>query len=172
MSDTLMLPPIIAGLRSRFVAIRALLALLPLSLLLLGMRVAMGFVFFNAGLLKLHSFDFAVQLFANEYRLPLIPPEIAARLAMTVELGMPLFLFAGLATRLATLPLLGMTLVIVTLVYPASWVESLLWGSVLLMILTRGPGVISLDHLVERWFEKRSRPMAADVTPRMVSRAA
>ena len=65
-----------------------------------------------------------------------------------------------------------MTLVIVTLVYPASWVESLLWGSVLLMILTRGPGVISLDHLVERWFEKRSRPMAADVTPRMVSRAA
>jgi putative oxidoreductase len=142
-------------MRSRFVAIRALLARVPLSLILLAMRVAMGFVFFNAGLLKLHSFDFAVQLFANEYRLPLLPPELAARLAMTVELGAPLFLFAGLATRLATLPLIGMTLVIVTLVYPASWVESLLWGSVLVMILTRGPGVISLDHLVERWFENR-----------------
>jgi putative oxidoreductase len=139
-------------LRSRFVALRALLQRVPLSLILLAMRVAMGFVFFNAGLLKLRSFDFAVQLFANEYRLPLLPPELAARLAMTVELGAPLFLFAGLATRLATLPLLGMTLVIVTLVYPASWVESLLWGSVLVMILTRGPGVISLDHLVERWF--------------------
>ena len=172
MSDTMMLPPVITALRRRFVAIRALLARLPLSLILLGMRVAMGFVFFNAGLLKLHSFDFAVQLFANEYRLPLIPPEIAARLAMTVELGMPLFLFAGLATRLATLPLLGMTLVIVTLVYPASWVESLLWGSVLVMILTRGPGVISLDHLVERWFEKRLQPMATDMEPRVAGRIA
>ena len=48
-----------------------------------------------------------------------------------------------------------MTLVIVTLVYPASWVESLLWGSVLVMILTRGPGVISVDHLIERWYAKR-----------------
>ena len=114
----------------------------------------MGFVFFNAGILKLRSFEFAVKLFADEYHLPIIPPELAARLAMTVELVVPLFLFAGLATRLATLPLLAMTLVIVTLVYPASWVESLLWGSVLVMILTRGPGVISLDHLFDRWFQK------------------
>lgn len=143
--------------RSRYVSLRSLLERVPLSLILLAMRVAMGFVFFNAGLLKLNSFDFAVKLFADEYRLPLLPPELAARLAMTVELGVPLFLFAGLATRLATLPLLGMTLVIVTLVYPASWVESLLWASVLVMILTRGPGTISLDYLVERWFASRDR---------------
>jgi putative oxidoreductase len=122
------------------------------------MRIAIGFVFFNAGLLKLHSFEFAVKLFAEEYRLPFIPPEIAARLAMTVELGAPLFLFVGLATRLATLPLLGMTLVIVTLVYPASWVESLLWTSVLLTILTRGPGVISLDYLIKRVLGGRAAP--------------
>lgn len=74
---------------------------------------------------------------------------------MTVELGAPLFLFAGLATRLVTLPLLGMTLVIVTLVYPASWVESLLWASVLVTLLTRGPGVISVDHLIERSLQRR-----------------
>ena len=144
--------------RSRYVSLRSLLERVPLSLILLAMRIAMGFVFFNAGLLKLHSFDFAVKLFADEYRLPLLPPELAARLAMTVELGVPLFLFAGLATRLATLPLLGMTLVIVTLVYPASWVESLLWASVLVMILTRGPGIVSLDYLIERWFRARARP--------------
>ena len=142
--------------RSRYVSVRSLLERVPLSLILLAMRVAMGFVFFNAGLLKFNSFDFAVKLFAEQYRLPLLPPELAARLAMTVELGAPLFLFAGLATRLATLPLLGMTLVIVTLVYPASWVESLLWASVLVMILTRGPGTISLEYLVERWFEART----------------
>jgi putative oxidoreductase len=140
--------------RSRYVSARNLLERVPLSLILLAMRVAIGFVFFNAGLLKFNSFDFAVKLFADEYRLPLLPPELAARLAMTVELGVPLLLFAGLAT----LPLLGMTLVIVTLVYPASWVESLLWASVLVMILTRGPGVISLDYLVERWFEESKHP--------------
>ena len=157
MHDISQVPPAIALWRKRFVALRKLLGEVPLSLILLGMRVAMGFVVFNAGLLKWHSFDFAVKLFANEYRLPLLPPEIAARMAMTVELGAPLFLFAGLATRLTTLPLIGMTLVIVTLVYPASWVESLLWGSVLVMILTRGPGVFSLDYLIERWFTAREQ---------------
>jgi putative oxidoreductase len=154
--------------RTRFVTLREWLGELPLSLILLGMRVAMGFVFFNAGLLKWNSFDFAVKLFADEYRLPLLPPEIAAWLAMTVELVVPLFLFAGLATRLATLPLIGMTLVIVTLVYPASWVESLLWGSVLVMILTRGPGVISLDHLIERWFTAREQGVPAKAMMRAV----
>lgn len=157
MHDITGLSPTVALWRRRFVALRKLLGEVPLSLILLAMRVAMGFVFFNAGLLKWNSFDFAVKLFANEYRLPLLPPELAARMAMTVELGAPLFLFAGLATRLATVPLIGMTLVIVTLVYPASWVESLLWGSVLVMILTRGPGVFSLDHLIERWFTAREQ---------------
>ena len=157
MHDMTTRPSALTLWRMRFVALREWLGKMPLSLILLGMRVAMGFVFFNAGLLKWNSFDFAVKLFADEYRLPLLPPELAARLAMMVEIGVPLFLFAGLATRLATLPLIAMTLVIVTLVYPASWVESLLWGSVLVMILTRGPGVFSLDHLIERWFTAREQ---------------
>ena len=149
------LPMPAAGWRHQFIAAREALGRVPLTLILFAMRIAIGMVFFNAGLLKARSFDFAVKLFANEYQLPLIPPEIAARMAMTVELGAPLFLFAGLATRLATLPLIGMTLVIVTLVYPASWAESLLWGSVLVMILTRGPGAISLDHVIEGWLAKQ-----------------
>jgi putative oxidoreductase len=157
MHDMTTRPTVLTLWRTRFVALRDLLGEVPLSLILLGMRIAMGFVFFNAGLLKWNSFDFAVKLFADEYRLPVLPPELAARLAMMVEIGVPLFLFAGLATRLATLPLIAMTLVIVTLVYPASWVESLLWGSVLVMILTRGPGVFSLDHLIERWFTAREQ---------------
>lgn len=162
MPDTTSLSPLLRRAREDFVKLRGIAGLLPLSVILLAMRIAMGFVFFNAGLLKYRSFDFAVKLFSEEYRLPLLPPELAARLAMTVELGAPLFLFAGLATRLATLPLIGMTLVIVTLVYPASWNESLLWGSVLVMILTRGPGVFSLDHLIERWFQaaEKGRPAA------------
>ncbi len=157
MHEQTSLPSAVVMLRSHFVALRDLLGRLPLSLILLAMRVAIGFVFFNAGLIKLRSFDFAVKLFAEEYGLPVLPPELAARLATTVEIGAPLFLFAGLATRIASLPLLAMTVVIVTLVYPASWVESLLWGSVLIMLITRGPGAISLDHLIERWFSRHAR---------------
>jgi putative oxidoreductase len=71
---------------------------------------------------------------------------------MTVELAVPPLLFLGLATRLATLPLLGMIAVIQILVYPQAWVEHLLWTSVLVVLLTRGPGVFSLDHLIERRF--------------------
>ncbi|MBI4920575.1 MAG: DoxX family protein [Devosia nanyangense] len=136
--------------RRLFTEARALLERVPFSIIQLAMRVAIGFVFFNAGLLKLRSFEFAVKLFAEEYRLPLIAPELAARLAMSVELAMPILLFVGLGTRFATLPLLAMSAVIVLLVYPASWVESLLWASVLVTLLTRGAGVLSLDYLIER----------------------
>ncbi len=141
--------------RRTYRSLRDLLERVPFSLIQLAMRIAIGFVFFNAGLLKARSFDFAIKLFAQEYNLPLIPPELAARLAMISELSFPILLFLGLGTRFATLPLLVMTGVIVTLVYPASWVESLLWASVLLTLLTRGGGVFSLDYLIERWVARR-----------------
>jgi putative oxidoreductase len=136
--------------RALFVAARARLEALPLSVIQLAMRIAIGFVFFNSGLLKLRSFEFAVKLFEQEYRLPFIDPALGAQLAMAVEITVPVFLFVGLATRLATLPLLGMVALIQTLVYPQAWVEHLLWTSVLVLLLTRGPGVLSLDYLVER----------------------
>lgn len=152
-------PAMVPSWRRLYVSVRALLERVPFSLIQLAMRIAIGFVFFNAGLLKARSFDFAVKLFAQEYRLPILPPELAAQLAMSVELSMPVLLFLGLATRFAVLPLLGMTLIIVTLVYPASWVESLLWGSILVTLLTRGAGVFSLDYLIERLLAKRQTQM-------------
>ncbi len=139
-----------ASLRASYLAVRTSLERVPFSLIQLAMRIAIGFVFFNSGMLKARSFEFAVKLFADEYRLPLLDPEIAARLALTVEIVVPLFLFAGLATRLATLPLLAMVGVIQVLVYPQAWVEHLLWTSVLLVLLTRGAGAISLDQVIER----------------------
>jgi len=147
--------------RRLYSGVRVRLERVPFSLIQFAMRIAIGFVFFNAGLLKARSFDFAVKLFEQEYRLPLLAPELAARLAMICELSLPVLLFVGLGTRLATLPLIAMTLVIVTLVYPASWVESLLWGSVLVTLLTRGPGVISIDHFIEHWLARRERSGAA-----------
>ena len=78
--------------------------------------------------------------------MPLLPPELATTLAASVELTCPVLLVLGLATRLATLPMLGMTFVIEAFVYPEDWIEHLTWASLLLFILTRGPGPIALDR--------------------------
>jgi putative oxidoreductase len=76
---------------------------------------------------------------------------------MVNELTIPVLLFLGLATRLATLPLLGMILVIQLFVYPGAWTDHLLWGSILVFLLTRGPGALSLDHVIARAAESRRR---------------
>jgi len=138
-----------AALRA-LLAARALLERFPLSLIQLAMRIAIGMVFFNSGLLKINSWEFAVKLFEDEYKVPFIDPTLAARIATFNELTFPILLFLGLATRLATLPLIGMLAVIQIFVYPQAWTEHLLWASVLVFLLTRGAGAISLDHVIER----------------------
>ena len=122
----------------------------PLSILQLAMRIGVGAVFFRSGLLKLDSWEFTIQLFRDEYNVPLLDPILAAQAATIVELGVPPLLFAGLATRFATLPLLGMIVVIQVFVYPNAWSDHLMWAAALLLVLTRGPGVFSLDHLIVR----------------------
>ena len=138
-----------------FDAARAWVARFPLSFILLAGRVGVGATFFKAGLLKYHSWEFTVKLFQEEYRVPLLDPAVAARMAMVQELTIPILLFLGLATRIATLPLLGMIAVIQTFVYPNAYNEHLVWGSILVLLLTRGPGVLSLDHLFERLVTRR-----------------
>ena len=130
--------------------IRKWLERFPLSILQLGMRIGVGMVFFNAGLLKYKSFEFAVKLFEDEYKVPVLAPAVAARIAMLNELTTSTLLFLGLATRVATLPLLGMISVIEVFVYPNAWPDHVLWGSVLIFLLTRGPGRLSMDYLIER----------------------
>jgi len=143
-------PGLIAHVRTPFVSARARLERFPLSLLQLGLRIGIGAVFFKSGLLKIRSWEFAVKLFQDEYKVPLLDPVLAAQITAFVELTIPVFLFLGLSTRLATLPLLGMVFVIQTFVYPQAWTEHLLWASVLIFLLTRGPGILSLDHVIER----------------------
>ena len=98
------------------------------------------------GLTKLASWQTTIVLFRDEYKVPVLPPELVATLAASVELTCPVLLVLGLATRLATLPMLGMTFVIEAFVYPEDWIEHLTWASLLLFILTRGPGPIALDR--------------------------
>src|SRR5215467_14212236 len=127
------------GVPQWWISMRQWLGHFPLSILQFGMRIGVGMVFFKSGLLKYQSFDFAVQLFKDEYKLPLLAPAVAARISMINELTCSIFLLFGLATRLATLPLLAMILVI-QIVYPIAWPDHVLSGSVLIFLLTRGPG--------------------------------
>ena len=131
-------------------AIRRGLSRVPLSLLQLLMRVAIGSVFFNAGLLKYRSWEITLLLFRDEYKVPLFDPTLMARMATFNELTFSTLLFLGLATRLATVPFLGMIVVIQTFVYPNAWIEHLVWTSILLVLLTRGGGALSVDHLLAR----------------------
>jgi putative oxidoreductase len=143
-------------MKRAFVAVRQWLERFPLSIIQLAMRIGVGAVFFKAGLLKYNSWEFTVQLFRNEYKVPFLDPAVAARLAMIQELTVPVLLFAGLATRFATLPLLGMIAVIQTFVYPNAWTEHLVWASILILLLTRGPGALSVDHLIDRRLSRTS----------------
>ena len=140
----------------------ALLERFPLSILQFLFRFTIAAVFWNSGQTKLASWLTTVALFRDEYQVPILPPELAATLAATVELTCPVLLVLGIATRLATLPMLGMTFVIEVFVYPESWLEHLTWATTLLFILTRGPGAISLDHLIAKtllrgWLPQRSQ---------------
>jgi len=143
-------------LRKGFLAVRGSLERIPLSLIQLAMRIAVGAVFLNSGLLKINSWEFAVKLFEDEYKVPLLDPLWAARLATFNELTFPVLLILGLATRLATLPLLGMIAVIQTFIYPQAWTEHLLWASILIFLLSRGPGAISVDFQIDKRLSKRS----------------
>ena len=137
---------------ARLLAIVRQLERFPLSIIQLAMRIGVGAVFFNAGLLKYNSWEFTVQLFRDEYKVPVLDPVVAAQMAMIQELTIPVLLFVGFATRIATVPLLGMIAVIQTFVYPNAWAEHLVWGSILVFLLTRGPGAFSVDHLIARRF--------------------
>lgn len=128
---------------------------IPSSLLGLVVRVGVAYVFWRSGQTKVSGWrvtDSAIQLFRDEYRVPLIPPELAANLAAVQEHLFSVLLIVGLASRVSALGLLAMTAVIEIFVYPQSWPDHLLWAGSLLYVIARGPGAISLDALIRRFF--------------------
>jgi putative oxidoreductase len=125
--------------------------LIPYSVLALAARVFPAAVFWASGETKRDGFrvsDNAIYLFQEEYKLPLIDPVIAAHLAAIAEHVFPALLIIGLASRFAALGLLFMTLVIEVFVYPGAWPTHGTWAACFLLIIARGPGVFSLDHLI------------------------
>ncbi|CAN5271297.1 DoxX family protein [soil metagenome] len=126
--------------------------LLPDDLLLLVARLGIASVFFLSGRTKvdgvLHITDSTYSLFETDYRLPLVPPEIAAHAATYSEHLFSILLVLGLFTRLSAAAFLGMTLVIEVFVYPDAWSTHLSWAAILLPLIAKGGGKFSLDRVI------------------------
>ncbi len=133
----------------------ALLDRVPYWLLALPLRVGAAAVFWSSAQTKLANWDTTLELFTDEYKVPLLPPEFAAHLALGIELTTPVLLVLGLFTRAAALVLLAMTTVIEIFVYPLAWPTHIQWAAMLLVLLCRGPGRLSLDQVL--WPSIRSR---------------
>lgn len=133
-----------------------LLARIPHALIGLIGRLSIGLTFWNAGRTKVdgwnifHVSDKTLFLFREEYKLPYIPPEIAALSAQVAEHVLSGLIIVGLATRFSAMGLFIMTLVIEIFVYPNSYVVHGTWAAILLMLVKYGPGSLSADHLIYR----------------------
>jgi putative oxidoreductase len=126
----------------------------PYALLALPLRLALATIFWNSGMTKLANWETTISLFANDYQVPLLPPEVAAYMAASIELTTPVLLILGLFTRLAAFVLLGMTAVIEVFVYPQAWPTHIQWAAMLLILLCRGAGKLSLDELLWRRYSQ------------------
>ena len=135
---------------------------IPNSLVALLARFSIAAVFWNSGQTKIEGLvinlvngelqlgwprlsDTAVALFQDEYRLPLLSPALAAPLAAIAEHVFPVLILIGLATRFSAL---GMTIVIQIFVYPGAYATHGTWAALLLYLIARGPGAVSIDHWI------------------------
>lgn len=131
----------------------SLMERLPHALVALAARVFPAMVFWLSGRTKVDGFalkDSTFFLFEYEYALPIIDPAVAAYLATIAEHILPVLLIIGLASRYSAVALLIMTATIQIFVYPNAWVTHGLWAAALLIVIARGPGMLSLDHLIAK----------------------
>jgi putative oxidoreductase len=121
----------------------------------LGIRFWVGMVFFNAGMVKIASWQTTLALFENEYHVPFLPPHVAAYMGAGAEVILPIFLVLGLGGRIAALALFVFNIVAV-ISYPdlgeVGLKDHQYWGLMLLVTLFHGPGKLSVAHFVRRKF--------------------
>lgn len=134
-----------------FLRVRAWLEAVPYAVLAVPLRLGVAWIFWNSAQVKLINWERAVLQFEEQFRVPLLPPDVAASLTLAIELACPILLVLGLFTRFAVVVLLGMTLVIQIFVFPEAWPTHLQWFAMMFVLLTRGAGTFSVDHLLWRW---------------------
>jgi len=130
------------------------------SLMSLAIRLYVGWQFFKAGLVKVGDWDSTLLLFRDEYRVPLLSPELAAVMGTMGELTLPILLFVGLLSRPAALGLFAVNAMAV-ISYPqlfqfdcpAAINDHFYWGALMLVLVAFGPGKLSLDA----WLLRKGR---------------
>lgn len=123
--------------------------------MMLVLRLWIAHVFWVSGILKVTSWDTTLTLFMYEHPVPFLPVSVAAFLGTGFEVICPVLLALGLGARLATLPLIAMTLVINFTYLEAT--EHYYWLMLLGAILFNGPGGLSLDAYIRRRYGKKYR---------------
>ncbi|MBA3777470.1 MAG: DoxX family protein [Betaproteobacteria bacterium] len=135
--------------------LRAWLEAVPYSVLALPLRFGVAWIFWSSAQVKLLNWQRTIEFFTDEYRVPILSPELAASMALAVEIACPILLVLGLFTRFTVVVLMAMTLVIQIFVYPEAWPTHLQWFAMMLVLLCRGAGTLSADHLLWRWFRPK-----------------
>ncbi len=141
----------------------ALAALQPAAAL--AARLYVGQAFFLSGLTKIRDWDTTLALFMDEYKVPLLPPALAAPMGTAGELVLPVLLVLGLGGRFAAL---GLSVVNVMAVLslqeiaPAAFQQHVLWGALLAGLAIYGPGAWSLERFVwPRLADDLARPLTS-----------
>ncbi|RTK93444.1 MAG: DoxX family protein [Rickettsiales bacterium] len=145
--------PLISRIVQTYLSVLRVFEKIALPMLMIFMRLWMAKIFWYSGLTKISSWKSTVFLFKEEYKVPVIPPEIAAYFATAFELTCPVLLVLGLGARFATLPMLAMTAVI-QFTY-LDLIDHRYWAMLLAVILFYGPGTVSLDHFIFKKFGRR-----------------
>ncbi|WP_395608802.1 DoxX family protein [Pseudomonas sp. B22129] len=145
----------------------ALFEKIPYSLIAFLARFSIAAVFWKSGQTKVENFAIdlisgtfqlgapqlapsTIPLFQSEYHVPLLSPEVAAHLSAFAEHFFPALILIGFATRFSALALIGMTLTIQLFVYPEAYPTHGTWIAILLLLVAKGPGCFSIDHLIAR----------------------
>jgi putative oxidoreductase len=124
---------------------------------LLALRLYVSSVFFRAGIIKISDWSATLALFHDEYKVPLLPPDVAACVGAFGELSFPILITLGLAGRFGAAGLFVVN-VMAVLSYPQLWGFDcpagihmhFVWGAILLALALFGPGKLSLDELILR----------------------
>lgn len=125
------------------------------SAALLAARLWIAKTFLMSGLVKIKSWDSTIALFTDEYKVPVLPPEIAAYMATAAELSLPILLVLGFMTPLAALGLFVMTMVIELFIYPGT-IDHYHWMLLLGILLTHGSGKLGADYWILKHFRAKA----------------
>jgi len=137
-------------------------------LALLALRLYVSSVFFRSGVIKVSDWSATLALFHDEYKVPLLPPDLAACVGAFGELAFPVLITLGLASRFGAAGLFVVNAMAV-ISYPQLWSFDcpagihmhFTWGAILLGLVVFGPGKLSLDALVLRRLGLPPRAAAA-----------